>query len=54
MTRGFTAVQGRILVFSVHDCKLHLVCEKEVRGAVYSVNPFQVPLPIYTTCSRCQ
>lgn len=34
-------VQGRILVFSVRDGKLHVIAEKEVKGAVYNVNPFQ-------------
>ncbi len=34
--------QGRILVFHVRENKLHLISEKEVKGAVYNVNPFQV------------
>ena len=34
-------MQGRILVFSVRECKLHLVAEKEVKGAAYNINPFQ-------------
>lgn len=33
--------RGRILVFKVIDDALSLVCEKEVRGAVYNLNPFQ-------------
>ena len=33
--------RGRILVFKVIDDVLSLVCEKEVRGAVYNLNPFQ-------------
>ncbi|CAK0750170.1 hypothetical protein CVIRNUC_001969 [Coccomyxa viridis] len=33
--------KGRILTFSVKDTKLRLVSEKEVKGAVYNVNPFQ-------------
>ena len=35
-------MQGRILVFMVKDFKLQLVSEREVKGAVYNVNPFQV------------
>ena len=35
-------MQGRILTFSVKDTELRLVSEKEVKGAVYNVNPFQV------------
>ena len=35
-------MQGRILVFAVKDFKLQLICEREVKGAVYNVNPFQV------------
>lgn len=35
-------MQGRILVFAVKDLKLQLICEREVKGAVYNVNPFQV------------
>lgn len=31
---------GRILVFSVVDMKLKLVAETTVKGAVYSLNPF--------------
>ena len=34
-------MQGRILVFSAADGKLSLVSEKETRGAVYNVLPFQ-------------
>ena len=34
-------LQGRILVFSALDGKLSLVSEKETRGAVYNVLPFQ-------------
>ncbi len=34
--------QGRILVFEIRERKLHLVAEKETRGAVYNVKPFQV------------
>ncbi|CAL5227828.1 g10856 [Coccomyxa viridis] len=33
--------KGRILVFMVKDFKLQLVSEREVKGAVYNVNPFQ-------------
>ena len=29
------------MVFCVRDCKLHLVAEKEVKGAAYNINPFQ-------------
>lgn len=36
-----TCCQGRVLVFSVLDGKLSLVSEKETRGAVYNVLPFQ-------------
>ena len=39
-------MQGRILTFSVKDAKLRLVSEKEVKGAVYNVNPFQVAAPL--------
>ena len=35
-------MQGRILVFAVKDFKLQLICEREVKGAVYNVNAFQV------------
>lgn len=34
-------MQGRILVFSAADGKLSLVSEKEARGGVYCVLPFQ-------------
>ena len=38
--------QGRILVFLVKDFKLQLLSEREVKGAVYNVNPFQVPVAL--------
>lgn len=34
--------QGRILVFEVRDRKLHMLAEKETRGAVYNLAHFQV------------
>ena len=34
--------QGRIVVFEVRDRKLHVICEKETKGAVYSLCAFQV------------
>lgn len=33
--------KGRILLFQVHNGKLHLITEKETRGCVYNINPFQ-------------
>jgi hypothetical protein len=33
-------LQGRILIFAVEDGKLSLVAEKETKGAVYNLNPF--------------
>ena len=38
------AMQGRILVLETKpgQHKLHLVCEKETRGAVYTMSGFQV------------
>lgn len=38
----FLLAQGRILVFEVRDRKLHMLAEKETRGAVYSLAHFQV------------
>lgn len=37
-------VQGRILVLETkpQQQKLHIVCEKETRGAVYTISGFQV------------
>ena len=35
-------MQGRILTFFVKDTMLRLVSEKEVKGAVYNANSFQV------------
>lgn len=35
-------VQGRIIVLQVRDRRLHQVCDKELRGAVWNVNAFQV------------
>eukprot|EP00958_Prasinococcus_capsulatus_P013243 scaffold1343_cov369-Prasinococcus_capsulatus_cf.AAC.10 len=32
--------KGRILVFLVKDRKLHLVCEKDIKGAAYNLNGF--------------
>ena len=43
-------MQGRILVFAVKDFKLQLICEREVKGAVYNVNAFQV---IYLSLLAC-
>ncbi len=45
-------MQGRILVFMVKDFKLQLVSEREVKGAVYNVNPFQVVylFPLQPAC----
>ena len=37
-------MQGRILVFLVKDFKLQLLSEREVKGAVYNVNSFQVTI----------
>ncbi len=36
--------RGRILVFAVNDGKLDLAAEKEVKGAVYCLNPFNSKL----------
>ena len=47
-------MQGRILTFSVKDTKLRLVSEKEVKGAVYNVNPFQVAALPSCWCSPAQ
>ncbi len=45
-------LQGRILVLETkpQQNKLHIVCEKETRGAVYTITGFQVqftPLCVY-------
>lgn len=40
-------MQGRILVFSVKDFKLQLICEREVKGAVYNISPFQVQIHLH-------
>ena len=39
-------LQGRILVLEtkIQQQKLHIVCEKETRGAVYTISGFQVLL----------
>jgi DNA damage-binding protein 1 len=34
-------MQGRILVLQSRDGKLHVICTKETRGAVYNVTSFQ-------------
>ena len=41
-------LQGRILVLETkpQQNKLHIVCEKETRGAVYTITGFQVHNPI--------
>ena len=46
------AIQGRILVLETKpgQHKLHLVYEKETRGAVYTMSGFQVALPTVITC----
>jgi hypothetical protein len=46
--------QGRILVFSAKGGKLNLVCEKEVKGAAYTVHPFQVKCMLLTVCRFLQ
>lgn len=53
MLDSVLGVQGRLLVFMVKDFKLQLVSEREVKGAVYNVNPFQVPhhLVVYSGCA---
>ena len=35
-------LQGRILVLQARDERLHLICERETKGAVYCLNAFQV------------
>ncbi len=49
-----SCLQGRILVFSGKGGKLTLVCEKEVKGAAYNVNPFQVGLLQNTNITALQ
>ncbi len=46
-------LQGRILVLETkpQQNKLHIVCEKETRGAVYTITGFQVQLTP-TICIR--
>lgn len=41
--------QGRLLMLQARGGRLHLVAEKEVQGAVYTVSAFQARL---TPCQR--
>ena len=34
--------QGRLIVFQAREGKLLVLCEREVRGATYCLNAFQV------------